>query len=165
VNKNNKIKITLGYLDRIASSPALQLIMKKQPPFRVAYSLARIFDNLQKEIRIYSAEKQKLIEKYAERHIADGEEKKDDKVIRKWKKGDVVSDGQSVSLKDVTGFTEEMNKLSESEIDLGLCRAEIDLEEMKQCLDEFDPARPIAEKPIFSIEEMSILMPLIKIKE
>ena len=74
------------------------------------------------------------------RHEEDGES---------WKKGDIVSDGQSVSLKDAKMFTKKLNELVEIEIDLGLEKVKFDLDKEPKC----------------TIEEMRLLMPLIEVGE
>lgn len=134
------IKITNGYLDTMANSQIIQGIGKKAFTAKTSYWLARIFDKLQRELKIYLAEKQKLIEKYARRYKEDG---------KTWKKGDMVSDGQSVSLTNTKDFTKEINELIEIEIEIGFNKVIFDLEKEPNC----------------TIEEMSILLPLLEIKE
>jgi len=144
-----EIKVTNAYLDSMANSPAFQVIVKKQFSAKTSYWLARVFDKLQREAKIYLAEKQKLIEKYAKRYEEDGEEKKDGKVVKSWKKGDMIGDGRSVSLTDVDGFTKEINELTEIEIGIGIDKIEFDLDKESNC----------------TVEEMGSLLPLIEVKE
>jgi len=146
---SEKIKITNGYLDTIANSPVVQAIVKKSFTAKTSYWLAKVFDKLQREARIYLAEKQKIIEKYAKRHDEDGAEKKDGKVIKSWKKGDMVSDGQSVTLDNVVEFQKEITELTEIEIELGINKIEFDLDK----------------EPVCTVEEMGLLMPLVSVKE
>ena len=147
---SEKIKVTNAYLDNMVNNPIFQVIIKKQFSAKTSYWLARTLDKLQQEAKIYLAEKQKLIEKYANRYEKDGEEKdKEGKVIKKWKKGDMVGDGRSVSLSDVEGFTKEINELIEIELDLN----------MKPILLDFDV------EPSLTIEEMTLLLPLVEVKE
>jgi len=134
------IKVKNEYLDTMANSTVIPAIIKKDFTTKTSYWLARVFDKLQSEAKIYAAEKQKLIEKYALRHEEDGES---------WKKGDIVSDGQSVSLKDAKMFTKKLNELVEIEIDLGLEKVKFDLDKEPKC----------------TIEEMRLLMPLIEVGE
>ena len=144
-----EIKVTNAYLDSIANNSSFQVIVKKQFSAKTSYWLARVFNKLQREAKIYLAEKQKLVEKYAKRHEEDGEEKKDGKAIKAWKKGDMIGDGKSVSLNDVEGFTKEINELTEIEIGIGLNRIDFDLDKEANC----------------TVEEMGILLPLIEVKE
>jgi len=146
---DNGIKITNAYLDSIANNSSFQVIIKKQFSAKISYWLARVFDKLQREAKIYLAEKQKLVEKYAKRYEEDGEEKKDGKVIKTWKKGDMIGDGRSVSLNDVDGFNKEINELVEIEISIGLDRIEFDLDKEPNC----------------TVEEMGTLLPLIEVKQ
>ena len=144
------IKITNQYLDTMASSLVIQTIIKKSFTAKTSYWLARVFDKLQREAKIYLAERQKMIEKYAKRHQSDGEKKdKDGKIVKSWKKGDMISDGQSVSLTDIKEFTKEINELTEIEIEIGINKIAFDLEKEAAC----------------TIEEMAILLPLLDVKE
>jgi len=138
------IKVTNGYLEMIGSNSLFQELAKKPFTAKTSYWLARVFSQLQKEGEIYFAEKQKLIEKHAKRYEADGEEGE-----RKWKKGDMVSDGKSVSLKDAEGFVKDMKELTEIELDLGLKLIKFDLDKEPAC----------------TVEEMTLLVPMIEVKE
>ena len=60
----------------------------------------------------------------------------------------MVSDGKSVSLKDAEGFVKDMKELTEIEVDLGLELILFDLDR----------------EPPLTIEEMTILLPLISEK-
>jgi len=137
---SEKIKITNGYLDTMANSPVVQAIIKKPFTAKTSYWLARAFDKLQREAKIYLAEKQKIVEKCAKRHDKDGEG---------FKKGDMVSDGQSVTLDSVAEFQEEITELTEIEIEIGINKIEFDLDK----------------EPVCTVEEMGLLMPLVSVKE
>ena len=138
------IKVTNEYLNMIGNNSLLQDLAKKSFTAKTSYWLAKTFDRLQKEGAIFFAERQKLIEKHAKRYETDGEEGE-----RKWKKGDMISDGKSVSLNDVEGFSKDMKELAEIEIDLGLHKISFDLDREPAC----------------TVEEMSLLVPLIEVKE
>ena len=138
------IKITNGYLDTLGSNSNFQDLAQKPFTAKTSYWLARVFDRIQKEGAIFFAERQKLIEKHAKRYEADGEEGE-----RKWKKGDMISDGKSVTLNDVEAFSRDLKELTEIEIDLGLHKIKFDLDK----------------EPVCTVEEMSLLMPLIEVKE
>jgi len=135
-----KIKITNAYLDKLANSPSLPLIIKKPFTAKTSYWLARALDKLQSEMKVYFAEKQKLIEKYAKRHDKDG---------AGFKKGDMVSDGQSVSLDNIQEFQREITELTEIEIEVGINKIDFDLDKEPSC----------------TVEEMGLLMPLVSVKE
>ena len=142
------IKITPEYLEKINNSGSLQTLLKKSLGNRASYQLARIFNKLEQEIRIYLAEKQKIVERYAKRYESDGEQKdKNGKVIKSWKKGDIIFDGQTVKIADPQEFNIAMMELLQTEIDLGIEKVKIDYNDKK--VDDL------------SIEEMRILLPLI----
>ena len=138
------IKVTNRYLDTLGSNSNFQDLAQKPFTAKTSYWLARVFDRIQKEGAIFFAERQKLIEKHAKRYEADGEEGE-----RKWKKGDMISDGKSVTLNDVEAFSKDLKELTEIEIDLGLHKIKFDLDK----------------EPVCTVEEMSLLMPLIEVKE
>ena len=66
------IKVTYAYLDIMINSPIIQTISKRPFTARTSCLLARVFDKLHREVKIYLAERQRLIEKYAKRHEKDG---------------------------------------------------------------------------------------------
>ena len=133
------IKIINAYLDTLArNQDVLQTIVKKSFTAKTSYYLARILDKLQKETEIYLAEKQKIIEKHAKRHEDDG---------TTWKKGDMVINGESVSLSNINAFTKDFNELINIEIDIKIDKIEFDLEKEPAC----------------TVEEMSVLLPIISI--
>ena len=138
------IKITNGYLEMIGSNSLFQELAKKPFTARVSFYLAEAFIELQKKGELYLSQKQKGIEKYAKRHEADGGEGE-----LKWKKGDMVSDGKSVSLNDVDGFVTYMKELTETEVNLGVNKIKFDLDKEPAC----------------TVEEMTLLVPLIEVKE
>lgn len=138
--KTETIKITNQYLDTMTNNPVVQTIIKKPFTAKTSYWLARVFDKLQRETKIYLNEKQKLIEKYAKRYDADG---------KNWKKGDMITDGQSISLTNIKDFTKEINELTEIEIEIGINKITFDIEKEPAC----------------TIEEMTILLLLLDVKE
>ena len=147
------IKVKNGYLDTIsteANDLIVKAIIKKDFTPKVSYWLAMVFDKIPSIAKVYASERQKKIEKYAKRYEADGEEKdKNGNVVNSWKKGDIVSDGQSVSLTDVKAFSEEINELVEIENKLDIERIPFDLNEEPKC----------------TIEEIRLLIPLIDVGE
>ena len=143
------IKITPEYLEKISNNLLLTNLGKKSLGNKLSYRLARIFNALEKEMKIYFAEKQKIIEKYAERYDKDGQQKdKNGKVIKSWKKGDIISDGQTVALADIAGFNSAMQELLQTEVDLGMEKVRIDFENPK--MDQL------------TVQEMQILLPLME---
>ena len=143
------IKITPAYLEKLNGSSLLASFSKKSLGNKVSYQLARIFDALEREAKIYFAQKQKVIEKYAKRHEEDGQQKDENgKVIKSWKKGDIVSDGQTVAIADIAGFNSAMQELLETEVDLGIEKVRINFDDPK--MDQL------------TIEEMNLLLPLME---
>ena len=162
----NKIVITNGYLDRAIMrtpegpqlTPLVKAIIKKSFTAKTSYWLARVFDEFPGKFKIYLSEQQKLIDKYAKRHDEDGAEREKDKdgnevkggkVIKSWKKGDMITDGQSVSLNNIQEFQREITELTEIEIEVGINKIDFDLDKEPSC----------------TVEEMSLLLPLIEVKE
>ena len=65
-----------------------------------------------------------------------------------WKKGDIVSDGQNVSLDDVAGFQKDIAELTGIEIEIGINKIPFDLDKEPTC----------------TVEEMSLLLPFIGVE-
>ena len=144
----NKIVITNRYLDRAIMrtpeghqlTPLVKAIIKKSFTAKTSYWLARVFDKFPGKFKIYLSEQQKLIEKHAKRHEMDGDG---------FKKGDMITDGQSVSLDNIQEFQREITELTEIEIEVGINKIDFDLDKEPSC----------------TVEEMSLLLPLIGVKE
>jgi len=138
INKlTEKIIITNGYIDTVINSSIISEITKKQFTAKTSYW---VFDKIGNDSKVYLSERKKLIEKYAMRYEADGET---------WKKGDIVSNGDSISLGNIQEFNAEMAELTEIEIDLGINKIAFDL----------------IREPACTIKEMSLLIPLIAVEE
>ena len=133
------MKISNSYLDGAINNTTFQEISKKTFTAKTSYFLARAFDKLQREAKIYLSEKQKLIEKYAERHEEDGDG---------FKKGDMVINGDSVNITDVNKFVAEINELNSIELDIGIDKVKFDLDTEPSC----------------TVEEMSLLLPLLEVE-
>lgn len=142
------MKIKNSYFEGLATKD-IQPLLAKEFTAKTSYWLARLFDRLEQEAGHYFRQKQKLIDKYAKRYEEAGEERLDGKTIKSWEKGDMISDGQTISLKDPEAFSKELNEIIEIEIDLKLDKIQIDLEK----------------EPSLTIDEMLILLPFIEIKE
>jgi hypothetical protein len=98
----------------------LQKDIFKDPIMR--YWLARALDHVGQLSKVYLEERARIAKKYSRKYDEDGEQKdRDGKVIHKWKKGDSITfpDG-SVAIDDADAFREDLNKLQEEEVDLGI---------------------------------------------
>ena len=96
-------------------------LLKKEFSAKTSFYLARLFDKIQTESKVYFSEKQKLVEKYA---------KRDDK-------GEIVSSGGSVSLDNPEEFTRKLEEILSIEIDIGLDTIIIDFDkEPKMTIEE-----------------------------
>jgi len=142
-----KIKVTNGYLERILTSKVVESIIKKDFTTQTSYWLATVFESLPSKARIYSSERQKLIEKYAKRYEEDVPE--DEKGNKAHKKGDIMSDGVNVVIGDVKKFNKALNELLNIERQLEINKIPFDLEKEPPC----------------TVEEMGLLLPLIEVKE
>jgi len=107
-----------------------QSIMSKEFTATTSFQLARIFSKLESESKIYFSEKQKLANKYA---IKDNDGKP------------VIKDG-NYTISNVDEFSKELNELLEIEIELGIEKIKMNLEN----------------EPNFTVEEMIVLMPFIE---
>jgi len=107
-----------------------QSIMSKEFTATTSFHLARIFSKLESESKIYFSEKQKLVNKHAQ---------KDDN-------GKAIINDGNYTILNLDEFSKEFNELLEIEIELGL-------EKIKMNLDN---------EPNFTVDEMIILMPFIE---
>jgi len=87
-------------------------LLKKEFSAKTSFHLARLFDKIQTESKVYFSEKQKLVEKYA---------KRDDK-------GEIVSNGGLISFDKPKEFTKKLEEILSIEIDIGLDTIIIDFD-------------------------------------
>lgn len=132
--ENGNIKIDNAYIEVVNSSQVIQGLMKKVFPVKVSYWLSKAVERIKQEGKPYYEAKQKLAEKYGEQ---DNE-------------GNVIPPGPdgSIRLKDTQGFIEELQELQTIEVDLGIKKIKLDMDDPK-C-------------PDLSVEEMRLLLPLIE---
>jgi hypothetical protein len=103
------MKIKNRYFETLAK---VQPLLQKEFSAKTSFHLARLFSKIETESKIYFAEKQKLVEKYAKRDT----------------KGEIVSSGDSVTLENPGEFTQKLEEILSIEIDLGLDTIEIDFD-------------------------------------
>lgn len=116
----------------------MKSIVKRDFTATTSYWLAVIIeDKIEPLSKHYFQQKQKLIEKYALRYEED---------TGKNKKGDIVSDGNNVSLKEPEKFTKELESILDIENDLGIKKIKFDFKE----------------EPKIPIEEMMFIRPFIE---
>jgi len=103
------MKIKNMYFETLSK---VQSLLTKEFSAKTSFYLARIFDKIQSESKIYFSEKQRLVDKYA---------KKDDK-------GKNIIQGDSILLNEPEKFQKEFDELMGIEIDLGLDKIKIDFD-------------------------------------
>ena len=118
-SKTNKtIRIKAEYFE-VFNSPEFTEFRKKQLPFslKTNYWLARVFNKVEAEAKVYFQEKQKLIDQYAE---------KDEKGETK-----ILANGSVFFGKKSKEFLKKFNELQQAEIDLGIRPIKLDFAEAK----------------------------------
>ena len=131
------IKLTNLQIQNIVTSGALQTVAKKPLPIKVSYWITKNIDKLTTEYKYFLDAKKKLIEQYG---------KRDDK-------GELVTNKETgeVYLKDVQGFQDALRELLEMEVEVDINPVKIDMEKLDNLT--------------FTLEEMSILLPLIDVND
>jgi len=120
--KPNRENIVLKneYFERI-NTPAFQKLMEikvfDDPVPR--YWLSKALNMIMSEAKEYFKLRREIAEECAKKYDEDGETKKDGKVIKKWKKGDVISlpDG-GVEIENRKDFNEKLEKLQAIEVEI-----------------------------------------------
>jgi len=146
-DNEQSIIVTNRYIDELTArkGPKEAIEHNKTLPVKARYWLARAFDKLEQEARIYFKSRQQLVNQYASYYDADlkGE---DGKVLHK--KGDIISypDG-SVQLQNLAAFQKDLLVLQEIEIRLDINKVALRLEDVED----------------LDIEQMQLLLPLVDI--
>ena len=129
------IKIKNSFFEKITNKN-IKPILEKEFTAKTSYWLARIFDKIESEARHYFAEKQKLIKKHALIYDEDTDNHK---------KGDIVQNGNNISIKDPEAFTKELEEILEIEVDFGWKKIGFDFDR----------------EPNLSVEDMMVILPFI----
>jgi len=140
------MRVTNGQLEELLSRGQ---IMDKPLTAKTAYWIARVIDKCKQEARVYLKRKDDLIEKYAARHESDGEEVRGGKVIKKWKAGDLIREGDGIRLSDPRAYLEELAELQGIEIEVSIEKIFIDFEkEPNLTAGEILPFLPFIEEKV-----------------
>jgi len=142
----------IQYADiEVASGEDFQSARKKTFESKeVSIWLARLSHKLRTEGVPYFEEKQRLIQEHALKHESDGEERRGNRVVRSWKKGDLVSDERGVKFRDVPAFLNALADLQQIEIEIA------DMDRISSDLEASPPLTPA---------EIEALMRFVNIKE
>lgn len=141
------MKVSNRYFELLGTgNEVVKSILGKPFTSKTSYWVAKWFSRCESEAKLYMHEKQRVIEKYACRHENDGEEIKGGKIIRTWKKGDIVSSGGTVEIANARDYIRELEELQCIEIDLDGVQ-----------IVKFKPE----EEPKLTPEEMLVLLPII----
>ena len=152
---SEEVKITNAYFEG-AGKIDVKPLLEKQFSTAVSYKLAILFKKLSELAPIYFQEKQKIYNRFSAKYEQDGEEIKEDKVIRKWKVGDIIINTNNVGettiiITDPVTFSEEMNILLSVEVPIEMKKIKIDF---------------VKELCNLSVNEMMVILPFIEeIKE
>jgi len=132
MSKDETIKVKNIYFEQIlivrggqpTLSKAFQSLRDKDvfpKEFKPRYWLSRCLDKAIQELNHYLEAKRDLIKRHATKYEKDGKETdKDGKVIREWKKGDLIIDKSGEpEWKDFELYQKELNELQEIEVDFG----------------------------------------------
>lgn len=136
MSKDETIKIKHKYFEEIHTvsrkpetrgkpmlTPTFESLMDKDvfpEEFKPRYWLSRILDRVTQELNHYLDGKLKLLRKHTVQYEKAGEEKKDGKVIRKWKKGDIKMNPDGTPVwKDFEAYQKELEEFQDDEVDLG----------------------------------------------
>jgi len=142
----------IQYADiEVASGEDFQSARKKTFESKeVSIWLARLSHKLRTEGVHYFEEKQRLVQEHALKHESDGEERRGNRVVRSWKKGDLVSDERGVKFRDVPAFLNALADLQQIEIEIA------DMDRISSDLEASPPLTPA---------EIEALMRFVNIKE
>lgn len=139
------MKVTNGQIEAVLGTVG---IVSRPLTAKAAYWIARIIDKCRQEARPYLAEKDKLIERFGARHDSDGEESRAGKIVRRWKKGDLIHEAGGIKLDDPRAYLEALAELQGIEIDLPLEPVRIDFDkEPNMTADDILPFLPFIEEP------------------
>ena len=140
------MKISMRYFEGMGTE-VVQRITGKDLSNDLMYQIIMWLELCSPHAKAYVKAKQKLIEKYARKHDNDGEEMKGGKIVRKWKKGDVVTNGDQIEMADMMGYVESLEELQDRIVEIsGIEKIEVDFNL----------------EPKISGEEMRLLFPIVK---
>lgn len=126
------IEITNKYIDILMSNEVVKTLVKKEFTCKTSYWLARFFDEIEKLSKIFIEEKQKIINKYAQKD----------------EKDEVIVNNEKITILDTEAFQKNLIDLLEIKIEFNGEKIKFDIEEEPKC----------------TIEEMSLLLPLIEVE-
>jgi len=134
---SENIVIKNGYFETLSiNRNILTDILNKDFPVKIGYWVAKIFDRIESEAKIYFKAKESLIKKYA---------KKDEE-------GEFISQNGNYVLEDIDKYSDELIDLQNIEVEINIKPIEMDLDVLE--------SKGITFKPI-----EIMLLPFIKIKE
>lgn len=93
-------------------------ILNKGFTTKTSYWIARLVKRLEIEAKVFFTERQRLIEKYAARYDADGQQVRGGKVVREWKRGEIINTDGNIKLIDVGAFNREVDELLDIEVEV-----------------------------------------------
>ena len=106
-----RILINLTLSNAVGLVPILRQVMNKNFKGSVSFKIGRLVRELDKELKLFEKEREKLIEKYAE---------KDDD-------GNLIFTGKNVKILDTIQFNKEMEELLSNELNINAEKIDIEV--------------------------------------
>ena len=101
----------LKNIELINAVDGLRKLNEASLPIKVSYKVTKNIMTIEKELAVYNAEKQKLINKYGEKDS----------------KGELIMDeNNQVNITDIVGWTNDINELENMENDISIEKIDLD---------------------------------------
>ena len=148
------IKVKSVYCEML-NEPITQQILARSLPTKMSYWISRAIEKIRQEAKAYGDQKDKLIKEHEDIKKRDDEKKKGD-CLACGRKGELPP-GQTF-LKDALAFQKEQFVFQEIEIDLGINKIKIDLDDLEKWFEKRN------EKGLTG-SEFEYLLPFFEIEE
>lgn len=106
-----RILINLTLSNAVGLVPILRQVMNKNFKGSVSFKIGRLVRELDKELKLFEKEREKLIEKYAEKD----------------EKGNLIFTGKNVKILDTIQFNKEMEELLSNELNINAEKIDIEI--------------------------------------
>lgn len=106
-----RILINLTLSDAVGLVPILRQVMNKNFKGSVSFKIGRLVRELDKELKLFEKERERLIEKYAEK---DGN-------------GNLIFTGKNVKILDISSFNKEIQELLDNRLEINAEKIDIEV--------------------------------------
>ena len=106
-----RILINLTLSNAVGLVPILRQVMNKNFKGSVSFKIGRLVRELDKELKLFEKEREKLIEKYAEKD----------------EKGNLIFTGKNVKILDTIQFNKEIEELLSNELNINAEKIDIEV--------------------------------------